>query len=149
MQENNKGVIYGIETWSNTIATEYKIGKGHDEWWNKVDFSRIKKQFLDFIIRYNIYRYIKIIEAPSRLVHSVFQSIDYLHIDGSHSMLHSSEDVILYATKVRNGGIIIMDDVDWETVTPAVTILDSMCSRISCLKNQDGEDSCIFYRKII
>lgn len=149
MKKNDYGVIYGIDAWSNIIATEYQIGDVNDEWWQKVDLNKIKKRFFEFIIKYDLYKQIKILEAPSRIVHTLFQSIDYLHIDGSHSLLHASEDVILYATKVRNGGIIVMDDVNWNTVTPAVTILESICKRLHSLKDKEGKDICIFYRKTL
>lgn len=104
MQENKFGIMYGIESWSNSVATEHHISDIHDNWWKNVDFIPIKRNFLEFISKYNLVEYIKILESPASQVSNIFQKIDYLHIDGSHSTLNAVEDVVLYVKKVTRGG---------------------------------------------
>ena len=42
--------------------------------------------------------------------------IDMLHIDGNHDYAYVSKDAALYIPLVRQGGIIVFDDINWESV---------------------------------
>jgi hypothetical protein len=41
-----------------------------------------------------------------------------LHVDGNHDTKHVLEDVDLYLPLVRNGGFVVIDDIDWDSVKP-------------------------------
>ena len=74
--------------------------------------------------------------------------IDFLHIDGSHSMINAAEDVILYARKVRRGGIVVFDDVNWQSTAPALELLGTLCDTVTMLKDPDsGRDICAVLRR--
>ncbi|MBT9370037.1 class I SAM-dependent methyltransferase [Rhizobium sp. CSW-27] len=147
LRANQKGVIYGIETWSPQVAVEYKTTVVNDEWWLKVDFSKIKSSFLKFIVENGLSDFVKLIELPSASASTAFTEIDYLHIDGAHSVFNAAEDVVLYAKKVRKGGVIIMDDANWKTTESAVRILDSLGERLKTFVNENGAVSCIVYMR--
>ncbi|MDR3298784.1 MAG: FkbM family methyltransferase [Candidatus Accumulibacter sp.] len=147
LKKNKMGVIYGIETWSPEAAIEYKTSEGNDDWWSNLDFHPIKTNFLRFVAEQGLASQVRIVEVPSADAASLFKRIDYLHIDGAHSVYNAAEDVVLYGKKVVTGGIIILDDANWPTVAPAIAILDSFCERIASFHNEKGEEDCIAFRK--
>lgn len=148
LRENGSGAIYGIETWRGDIATEHFTSEINDQWWQGIDFHLIKTNFLRFVAEHGLASCVRIIEAPACDAAMLFANIDYLHIDGAHSIYNAVEDVVLYAKKVKGGGLIIMDDTNWPTTAPAVAVLDSLGERIHEFKKDDEDiPNCIIYRK--
>lgn len=148
LKENGQGKIYGIESWSNAVATENKTSDGNDEWWRTVDFDKIKRDVYTFAVRHGLTDQVCFVEASSTKVSHLFDTIDFLHIDGSHSMLNAATDVIQYGIKVRSGGIIVMDDVEWDTTIPAVMMLKDFCDELEVMENpSNGKPSAAFFRK--
>jgi len=143
-----KGVLYGIESWSPRVAIENATNDLNDDWWSKVDFNTIKRDFFDFVGRNELTQFVRTIEAPSARVAGLFDRIDYLHIDGSHSVVNAAEDVILYAQKVRPGGIIVFDDVNWATTAPAMKVLEALCDKLTSLRDTaSGLEICAVLRR--
>ncbi|MDQ1184631.1 class I SAM-dependent methyltransferase [Agrobacterium larrymoorei] len=148
LKHNGHGKIYGVESWSNDVAVENKTYDWNDEWWRKVDFQKIKRDVYTFTARHGLTSQVCIIEAPSTKVSHLFNTIDFLHIDGSHSMVNAATDVLLYGTKVRSGGVIVMDDIEWDTTMPAVMMLKDFCDELEVLENpSNGKPSAAFFRK--
>ncbi len=142
------GAIYGIEAWNPIVAIEHPTNEVNDDWWSKVDFSRIKQEFFRFIAATNLTPHVRVIEAPSNRAAGLFDRIDFLHIDGSHSILNAAEDVLLYARKVQPGGIIVFDDINWQSTAPARALLDALCETVTVLKDSDsGLDICAVLRR--
>ena len=148
LRQNGSGVIYGIETWSPSVATEHFTSEENDAWWQKVDFPRIKRDFFAFIAQHGYTEQIRIIEASSRNAAPLFESIDFLHIDGGHSVFNAAEDVVLYASKLKIGGIVVLDDIDWPTTGPAHDILKSICEPLTTITDDEGKPACAFMRKV-
>jgi predicted O-methyltransferase YrrM len=142
------GEIYGIEAWSPDIAVENVTNEANDDWWSKVDFARIKQEFYRFVAATNLTRHVRVIEAPSGRAAGLFDQIDFLHIDGAHSIINAAEDVILYARKVRRGGIVVFDDVNWQSTAPAFELLGALCDTVEVLKDPgSGLDICAVMRR--
>lgn len=142
------GIIYGIEAWSHDVAIENVTNKGNDEWWSNVDFARIKREFYRFVASTGLTTQVRVIEAPSGRAASLFDDIDFLHIDGSHSMVNAAEDVILYVRKVRRGGIVIFDDINWKSTAPARELIAVFCESIAVLKDpKTGMEVCEVLRR--
>ncbi len=142
------GAIYGIEAWSPNVAIENPTDEINDDWWSKVDFNRIKQEFFRFVAATNLTQYVRVIEAPSNRAAALFDRIDFLHIDGSHSIVNAAEDVILYALKVPPGGIIVFDDINWQSTAPARALLDAICEPVAVLKDpESGLDICAVLRR--
>jgi predicted O-methyltransferase YrrM len=142
------GEIYGIEAWNPNIAIENATNEVNDDWWSKIDFAAIKREFYRFIAATNLTRHVRVIEAPSGRAAGLFDQIDFLHIDGSHSMVNAAEDVILYVRKVRSGGIVVFDDVNWQSTAPARALLAALCDTMTVLKDPaSGLDICAVMRR--
>lgn len=145
--QNGSGRVFGIETWSPIVATEYVTSEQNDDWWRKVDFPAIKARFIGFLCEHHLTTVIRIVEAPASRAASIFDRIDFLHIDGAHSMMNAAEDVVLYSKLVPSGGIVVFDDVNWPSTQPAVTILSSVCEKLVELRNEKGDVDCVAFRK--
>ncbi|WP_048647177.1 class I SAM-dependent methyltransferase [Nitratireductor soli] len=148
LRQNGSGVIYGIETWSPAIATEHFTSEENDSWWQQVDFPRIKQDFFAFIALHGFTEQIRVIEKTSRDAASLFDAIDFLHIDGAHSVFNAAEDVVLYASKLKIGGIVVLDDIDWPTTGPAHEILKSIAEPLTTINDDEGKPACAFMRKV-
>ncbi len=87
-------------------------------------------------------------KSPSARVADIFDRIDYLHIDGSHSVVNAAEDVLLYVPKVRRGGIVIFDDINWQSTGPARELVAAFCDTVTTLKDPEtGLDICALLRR--
>ena len=51
------------------------------------------------------------------------EPIDLLHIDGNHDRIFVEKDIRLYVPKVKEGGWIVMDDTDWDSVRACLPLL--------------------------
>lgn len=142
LRENGKGVIYGIDPWKLDSALEGENGKSNDDWWkNNVNLHEIHQLCVEAIWRQKLDEWCVLVRTPSQACHALFPMIDVLHIDGNHSEVASCRDVLIYAPKVKTGGYIWFDDVDWATTGRAVQLLEQSAEKVS----QVG--SCSLYRK--
>jgi predicted O-methyltransferase YrrM len=123
---NGTGHIYGIECWDPQEAVRNAMNPANDAWWLNIDFAAIKHAFVRFVVDHQLTVQVRILETSSRHVAGMFGAIDFLHIDGSHAVIGAAEDVLLYATKVRPGGIIVFDDANWDTTQAAQQMLAAM-----------------------
>ena len=148
LRHNGSGVIYGIEAWSPNVAIENPTNQVNDEWWSKIDFGRIKHDFFRFTTEMDLSRQVRVVESPSGRAANIVERIDYLHVDGSHSVVNAAEDVLLYVPKVRQGGIVIFDDINWVSTGPARELLASFCEPVTTLKDPEtGLDICALLRR--
>jgi predicted O-methyltransferase YrrM len=142
------GEIYGIEAWSPEVAIENATNEVNDAWWSQVDFAAIKHAFYRFVAATGLTRQVRLIEAPSGRAATLFDQIDFLHIDGSHSIVNAAEDVILYVRKVRSGGIVVFDDINWRSTAPARALLASLCDTVMMMQDpSSGLDVCAVLRR--
>jgi predicted O-methyltransferase YrrM len=148
LQHIGSGVIYGVEAWSPQVAVAHATNQVNDDWWSKIDFTRIKHDFLQFVVDTSLAAQVRIIEVASERAATLFDQIDFLHIDGSHSIVNAADDVIRYATKVRRGGIVVFDDINWQSTAPARELLGALCETITILKDpESGQDMCAVFRR--
>lgn len=143
-----QGRIWGVEGWSGALAVRDPTTGTNDEWWGGLDFGPIKRGFLRFLAEHDLVREVGILEAASAEVATLFPSIDYLHIDGSHARLAAAEDVLRYGRRVRPGGIILFDDAQWKTTTAARELLDEMAECVDILHQPEAPGNiCAVYRR--
>ena len=110
LKRHSKGIIHGIDPWSNEEATKQYDG-AHLEWWSNVNLTRIYNIFIETISNTDTKDYINIIKKASDDAPD-FDYIDYLYIDGQHTE-QAFRDSDKYATKIRTGGYCFIDDINW------------------------------------
>lgn len=147
LQHLGKGVIYGVEAWNPGAATSFTTNSENDNWWKEIDFSAIKSGFLKKVVECELASFARIVEIDAARAHSVFDVIDFLHIDGGHSAPAALLDVAHFLPKLRTGGILVFDDINWETTRIAVEVVETQCDTIEEVRDDDGIVTCKFYRK--
>ena len=120
----NNGKAIGIDPYENEIAKEYDIEEEKRELINNfidnLDFNTLYNEVIMNIEKYNLSDYCKIIRKPStEAVADILKSkikIDMLHIDGNHDSKNVKEDADKYLPLLTDGGFVIFDDIDWDSV---------------------------------
>lgn len=106
------GVVVGIDPWSPAASVE-----GYDapnvEWWGKQDHEQIYRGFLAHVERLGLKNRVAIERAKSDNA-AVPGTVDFLHVDGQHCE-QALRDVRKFGAAVRVGGIVCMDDIEWQT----------------------------------
>jgi hypothetical protein len=59
-------------------------------------------------------------EAAGRFANG---SIDFVHLDGNHQEDQAVADVMAFLPKVRNGGLLLINDANWPCVRKALVLL--------------------------
>ncbi|MSU37384.1 MAG: class I SAM-dependent methyltransferase [Pedosphaera sp.] len=90
--------------------------------------------------------YIELLRTTSMEAAPMFREIDLVHIDANHSEWSSIQDVVLWIPKVRSGGIVIMGDINFETVAHARRLALKECDIIKEIFREEGT-SFGLYRK--
>jgi|TARA_R110002096_G_scaffold295909_1_gene490222 predicted O-methyltransferase YrrM len=57
-------------------------------------------------------------------------SIDMLHLDANHSEWASTRDVLLWVPKVRSGGIVCLDDTNFDSLPTAIRFTLQYCDEV-------------------
>ena len=130
LKYNKKGVVYGIDPWKNGECTEgYKSDDPNFTWWNQIDLARVYEGYISMLHMYQLDEFCHTMVMTSMEAVHCFPDgfIDILHIDGNHTVESALFDAKSYLPKVKSGGCIWFDDVDWETTRPAVEYLLEHC----------------------
>lgn len=149
-RDNGRGHVTGVETWSVDGAKQYRTNIGNDFWWTTVDFKRLKRNFHAFLAAHDLDEIVKVVEARSDRAHDLFEEIDMLHIDGGHSTFGAAQDVVNYVAKVKRGGVIVYDDINWPTTAAGLQILMDTCRLVEVVEVMDspGLPGCAAFVKI-
>ena len=123
LRDNGYGTVTGVEAWTAGAATEQVTNLGNNFWWACHDYAVIKKDFFNFVLSHDMQMQVNVIEANSAHAHHCLGPIDFLHIDGNHSAFSASQDVVNYFSKLKPGGIIVFDDINWPSTHPALEIV--------------------------
>lgn len=134
LKHNHRGKIYGIDPWNASFSVE-GMNPEHAEWWNSIDHEQIMQTLITRIAEFELVDYIQLIRETSKDAKIPKKTIDLLHIDGNHSAETSFLDVTKWVPLVRSGGIIVFDDLDWETTANAVAWLDTNCIKVTELNS--------------
>ena len=137
--------VYGIDNWNPGAASDNDDHKEGVEWWGKQsNLETIHQLAMRAIWDHRLEPWVTIIRAKSEHVHQLFQTIDFLNIDGGHSEITSCRDVNLYLPKVRSGGVVCMDDTAWPTTQKAVKLIEEQCDLVNTMT---GKTESRTYRK--
>jgi predicted O-methyltransferase YrrM len=150
LKDNGVGQVYGIETWSGSAAVSYRTNIANDFWWQNIDFSKLKGDFLQFVVQHQLQDTIRVVEAASDRCGGLFDRIDMLHIDGGHSTYGAAQDVVNYVSKVPSGGIIVYDDINWPSTAAGLDILRDSCRLLHVVPafGSETEPGCAAFVKV-
>lgn len=128
LKENEHGKIYGVDPWKAADSVVGMEGE-HYEYWNKIDYEAILKDLVRKIKKWKLINQVEIMRTTSKEA-VIEEVIDLIHIDGNHSEESALFDVQTWIPRVREGGIIIFDDLDWHTTESAQQWLNENCTKL-------------------
>ena len=118
------GMAYGIDAYDYETAKEYDLdedfGKEVNSFLASLDFLLIYNEVKELRRQLDLTENSEIVKNSSKLASAYFKknkiTIDMLHIDGNHDTKAVLEDIDLYLPLVRDGGFLVVDDVNWDSV---------------------------------
>ncbi len=131
LKYNQNGIAYGIDPWKNEECTHgYSSDDANFAWWNQIDLERVYEGYISMLRMYHLEEFCRTLVMTSKEAIHCFPDayIDILHIDGNHTEESALFDVRSYFPKVKPGGYIWFDDVNWETTKPAIDYLLERCT---------------------
>jgi predicted O-methyltransferase YrrM len=124
--------VYGIDPYTLESALEGTQETENEDWWRMQNPVQFFEQAVESLHKHMLMDCCDLLLERSDIAVEKFDddTIDMLHIDGNHSEIASTRDVTLWFPRVRAGGIVVLDDVDWQTVQLARQLLGSKSKRI-------------------
>jgi tRNA G46 methylase TrmB len=121
---NNNILSYGIDPYESYIQNNikdvnlYKMAASITT--NSIFLNNVYNRLMENINKFKLN--VNILRNKAENVSNNFDdnSIDILHIDGSHDYEYVLKDLSLYSDKIINDGIIIVDDTNWPSVKSAL-----------------------------
>jgi hypothetical protein len=145
-----KGKIFGIDPWDIKCALEEMSGKKDIEWWSGVNIESIYRHFIDNIDSLCLNDFCEIIKDKAENVYTKFEdeSVGILHVDGNHSESLAYKDATLYLPKVKIGGYIFFDDINWKEYSSYLTTKKAINYLLDYCEKQDViDDNCLIVKK--
>lgn len=130
-QHAGVGRVHGIDPWTKEDALDSVQERENIEWWEKLDYETIYRVCLKAVIDQGVTGVCTIHRTTSERAVGLFDEVDLLHIDGNHSEVSSCRDVRLWLPKVKSGGHVWFDDIDWPSTAKALGMLVESCERLS------------------
>lgn len=125
----SNGVVYGIDPYTKEAAnqTDYpEIQTQLDNFVSKTDFQLLFEE-VSKIVDENYAKNCVLIRKKSSHASLDFKEndnlLDMVHIDGNHDTKFVMEDVTNYLPLLSTRSFIVLDDISWESVHPALTLL--------------------------
>ena len=153
--KHHGGKAFGIDPYSKANANEDDIAQEFaatmQEWLAKTDLDQIYRDVIDLVRELDLESIVEILRMPSEQAASHFQNgniaIGMLHVDGNHDDRFVRRDVELYLPLVAPDGIVVMDDINWDSVKPAydkvkerMTVLFEAPTYSFLINRADGAD---------
>lgn len=128
-----KGSALGIDPFEGGDAMQDDVPSNVktdvNKFMNNVNLPNIYKECMKRLVEAPFGSHGNIIRKKSDdAVDDVPESLDFLHIDGNHDKVRVESDVKNYLPKLRKGGVIVLDDTNWESTEGAQESVSQQCT---------------------
>ena len=150
LKYQGSGVVYAIDPWATTECTKgYEPNDPNYQWWSQINLEQIFQGFKHMLNAFHLDPHCHILRMTSREALATFEdnSIDILHIDGNHSEESALADIQLYFPKVKAGGYVWFDDVNWVSTNKAVAFLSKNSEVVKEKSIEATGTFCMLFRK--
>src|ERR1700722_8967735 len=131
------GIVYGVDPWLNSEVREDDnpaLKEAINEFATITDFSAIYEGVVALIDKLKLVQNCTLVRETSRDAIRFFEreriTFGLIHIDGNHDSDRVMEDVSLYLPRLRRGGFVLMDDVSWNSIKFAYSVVSKRLYRI-------------------
>jgi glycosyltransferase involved in cell wall biosynthesis len=153
LRDLGRGPAIGIDPYSASEAEQADLGEVDpdpelvERWVSSLDWDGVYDDVVRTISGEGLAATCMILRRPSRAAASALpdRAIDLIHIDGNHDRRHVEEDLALYLPKLRRGGILVMDDVGWSSVSGAIAARQQDLELLD-RRHEPGVDDFAVYR---
>lgn len=122
-----RGVAYGVDPWSAVEADESDHAVLREEikaFVANTDFEQLYRDVTRRVGEFGVSEHTRIVRTTSAEAARQFAAdgvtFGLIHIDGNHDTEPVLRDVRAYLPLLQPGGFLVMDDVSWPSVEPAV-----------------------------
>ncbi|HTY42015.1 MAG TPA: class I SAM-dependent methyltransferase [Thermoanaerobaculia bacterium] len=126
------GTAYGVDPYSAIEAAQHDnpaLRARLEEFLRTTDFEELYRDVLRLRSELGVEPHCELVRATSARAAEDFAGrgvrFGLIHVDGNHDTAHVLEDVKLYLPLLERGGLIVLDDVSWPSVKPAVELVSA------------------------
>jgi len=129
------GIVYGIDPYSKEAAIQNDHPEINDllsDFLNNTDFNKIYTDVIRMVNKKGYEKNCLLVREKSEDAINFFKQnkmqLGLIHIDGNHDTIYVMKDINNYFPLVKQDGIIVLDDISWNSVKPAYEYLLSNAS---------------------
>lgn len=133
----SKGIVYGVDPYTKEAANQNdypEIQKELDSFVSNTDFQKLFDEVSSIINKNYIDNCVLIRKKSSDAAKEFSENnkkLDLVHIDGNHDTKFVLEDVENYLPLLSKKSFIVLDDISWKSVSPALELLNKEMNFIS------------------
>lgn len=137
--------VWGVDSWNQIDPIEdVEEGNALRDLWASEDMEHNYEFAKKWVGHSGTLEIVTLLRMTMLEASFKFTNIDILHIDGNHAQWPGVLDVATWVPKVRKGGLVWMDDVNWDTMKIAIELLETKCEHIKTVEY--GKSA--LYRKV-
>ncbi|MGO4683900.1 class I SAM-dependent methyltransferase [Hyphomicrobium sp. 2TAF46] len=133
-----EGYSYGIDPYTRFDAQEYDLPEAVvdavNKFFEETDYDALYTDALRRRDDFRLSQSTEIIRQTSQRAIEYFRdqciTVDIVHIDGNHDTKFVMQDVELYISLLNPGGLLIIDDTNWDSVKPALAYAEQRLTLI-------------------
>tara|TARA_R100000306_G_C4377775_1_gene142765 strand:- start:2316 stop:3065 length:750 start_codon:yes stop_codon:yes gene_type:complete len=144
------GIVYGVDPYSNQAAIQNDrpdLKDQLDQFIKTTDFQALYNAVSSIITENNFQNNAVLVRKKSTDAVTDFKKdkiyFGLVHIDGNHDTKYVMEDVKNYMPLLDDTSFIVLDDISWDSVKPAYSLLEEELVFIDKLINH-GNDFAVF-----
>lgn len=154
MSKVGRGIAVAVDPWSRLEARERdnpQLRKYVDAWIDALNFEAVFQGVLQQLEKHGLNDFAQIRRTTSTLAAKEFahegMQFDLIHVDGNHDTQSVLDDIAAYLPLLVPGGFLVIDDVSWGSVRPALLNVLAQCLPVSLRTTSAPEDDyAIFYK---
>lgn len=128
------GNYIGIDSWNSDAAVEgFLVTDPNYVWWKGLDYDNLHTCAKGILQQNDMANICKLIHQRSDEVYLNFEdnTFDFIHLDGNHNQQNAFDDAKNFLPKLKNGGLILLNDPNWFSMAKALVFLLERCDILS------------------
>lgn len=151
-RQAGSGTAYGVDPWSAAEADEndhVTLRAEIKAFVDNTDFDQLYQGVMRGIDEFGLAKHTRIVRETSAAAALTFAAngitFGLIHIDGNHDTEPVLRDLRAYLPLLEPGGFLVMDDVSWPSVEPAVREAEAQTTLLlRCVSADKTNDYAVF-----